>query len=88
MGKLWIPEEDDPGLRLGISERRQEKWRKKAGKKRGANEEGKEKNRKRGRDKEGMKTSNIRRRRRRIIIELWQNLKEITYQNVILSSAQ
>lgn len=69
---------------MGISERRQVKGRGKQEKRAG---EGKEKNRKRGRDKEGKKTSEVE-REGRIIIELWQNLKEITYQDVILSSAQ
>lgn len=68
LGKLWIPEKDDPGLWLGISERGEEKGREKAGKKRGGNGKGKEKNRKRGRDKEGKKTSE-REREGRIIID-------------------
>lgn len=88
LGKLWIPEKDDPGLRLSISERKEEKGREKAGKKRGGNGEGwggERRTEKRGRHKEGNEISEE--REGRIIMESWQNLKEITCQDVILSSA-
>lgn len=63
MGKLWIPEKDNPGTLLGTSERRGEGDE-------GGREEGKRKGKRRKKKKDEEKKGSRKR------IELWQNLND------------